>query len=402
MNACIHYGQQAVIHLDLPPEAIVLDRPGPAGEPLDDPAAAVAAALCEPLDFPALDAATTPDDRVAITVGPGVPQAAAVVAGVVHALCDAGVSLENVAIVRSAAEPQRDLISALQEDQRRAVQVVTHSPGNRGKLSYLAASDDGQPIYFNRVVFDADVVIPVGCLRSPGVLGHTGVNVGLYPAFADTDAQRRFNLPQSAEEPAGLQQRQHEADEAAWLLGVMLTVQIIPGRGGTVLHVLAGERRTVAQQGSALCQQAWSFPLPERADLVIATLEGGREQQTWENFARALFAASRAVTEDGAIAICSELTQPPGPALQKLIGELTSEEAIRQIRRDETSDALTASALWHVLETNRVYLLSRLDPDVVESMGMAHVSDGEEIARLSSRHHRCILLGSAQHAVPHD
>jgi hypothetical protein len=47
-----------------------------------------------------------------------------------------------------------------------------------------------------------------------------------------------------------------------------------------------------------------------------------------------------------------------------------------------------------------VNLLSQLDEDVVESHGMAYVADGEEIARLCSRHESCIFLSSAQYAVP--
>ena len=112
--------------------------------------------------------------------------------------------------------------------------------------------------------------------------------------------------------------RRHEADEVAWWLGVLMSIQIVPAAGGSVLHVLAGAPESVHRRGNALCREAWSCQVPRRAELVVAAIEGDRGQQSWENVGRALAAASRAVTDDGAIALCTELADRPGPALQWL------------------------------------------------------------------------------------
>jgi hypothetical protein len=47
-----------------------------------------------------------------------------------------------------------------------------------------------------------------------------------------------------------------------------------------------------------------------------------------------------------------------------------------------------------------VYLLSRLNADVVESLGMGYVTDMDDIFRLAKRHASCTYLANAQHAVP--
>jgi len=82
----LRYGDGQVLRIRPPAEAAVADFGDPRGRPLDDPAAAVAAALADPLDFPPLQRATTPGDRVVLAVDRGVPQLDAVVAGAVHAL----------------------------------------------------------------------------------------------------------------------------------------------------------------------------------------------------------------------------------------------------------------------------------------------------------------------------
>ncbi len=48
----------------------------------------------------------------------------------------------------------------------------------------------------------------------------------------------------------------------------------------------------------------------------------------------------------------------------------------------------------------QVYLLSRLEEEVVEELGVGHVATAAEIARLASHRGSCILLANAQYAVP--
>ena len=107
------------------------------------------------------------------------------------------------------------------------------------------------------------------------------------------------------------------------------------------------------------------------------------------------------VEEDGAIAVCCDLAAAPGPALQRLIGAPSREEAVRQIRRDNPRDALPALQLARALETNRIYLLSRLDPGLVEDLEMIPIDGPEELVRLTQRSDSCLVLANAVHAMVH-
>jgi hypothetical protein len=70
------------------------------------------------------------------------------------------------------------------------------------------------------------------------------------------------------------------------------------------------------------------------------------------------------------------------------------------VERQTTFDAQSAALLAELLEKKRVYLLSELDEETVEELGLAHVAGEEEIARLSRHHRSCILLADAQYAMP--
>ena len=402
MASVLRYGERSQVFLSLPPEVVVAQCDAPRGEPLTDLGGAVATAVAAPVDFPPLKRATVPGDRIAIAVEHGVPQAAEIVAAVIDNLVKGGADPANIKVLRSSTDVDVGTIdprSSLSPELKDQIALETHHPGDKGQMSYLAASAKGAPIYLNRTLADADFIVPIGCLRVHSALGYHGVHDALFPTFSDQETQDRFRVTDASHSESESELRRQEAQEVAWLLGILFTIQVVPGAGESVLHVLAGEPGEVFKRGSKLCQAAWSYSVPTRASLVVAAIEGSSDQQTWENVARALAAASRAVVDDGAIALCTAVEAQPGPSLRRVAKADDPDRAIRRIRKEKQPDLVAAAQLAQTLERVKVYFLSRLDEEVVEELGVAHVQGVEEIERLARRHHSCILLSNAQHAV---
>ncbi|MEM7316073.1 MAG: lactate racemase domain-containing protein [Planctomycetota bacterium] len=401
VSSQLRYGANTTLELDIRPDSLVAHCGVPCGQPLDDVVAAVAAALVEPVDFPSIAEATVPGDRIALAIDAGVPQVANVIAGILQPLLEDKALPENITIVLAPGHTSPETIVAeLPEEWANLVTVVTHDPAYQNGLAYLAAGTDGEPIYINRAICDADLVIPVGCIQVDGTLGYLGIQGGVFPAFADSKSRERFAVPLMSMAESQRKVRVREMEEAAWLLGARLTVQIVPGNGDELLHVIAGDLDSVAQQSQRLASAAWQTRVDRRADLVIAALEGGSQQQTWDNLTRSLMAAVRVVNEEnGAIVICSELDEMPGPALMQMMAD--DFEFVDM--NDELADAgsnFMAEQLADSLGRVRVYLLSRLDENVVERMGLAYVDDPREIDNLCQRHNDCILLSNAQRVWP--
>jgi hypothetical protein len=190
-----------------------------------------------------------------------------------------------------------------------------------------------------------------------------------------------------------------EVDNVAWLLGINFTVQLIPAAGGRVLHVVAGESNAVRRQARELYRAAWSWPAAGRASLVVASIEGDAAQQTWENVGRTLQAAGKFVEADGAIAVCCDLATGPGPALQRMAHAPLPDSGLPQDGPKRPPDALPAAQLARALQQYKVYLLSRLDPSVVEELDVFPLAGPDELARLTRRHRSCILLSNAQYVT---
>jgi nickel-dependent lactate racemase len=399
----LRYGVESSLAIDLPDHVLVAECSAPAGIASGDIARAVRAALSEPLHFPPLAQATVPGDKIVLALEPGVPQAAAVVAAVVEYLCEAGASPEDITVLRTLADVEAgaaDPRERLSGPRREAVQLETHDPQRREQLCYLAATRHGRPIYLNRALCDADLVIPIGCLRCREALDYHGIFGGLYPTFSDVKTLQRFRNPNAADAHTEIHAKaQHEVDAVGWLAGTQFAVEVLPGADGSLLAVFAGEAEAVSKAGQRRSDETWSQTVPQRASLVICGVTGEAARQTWDNVGRALAAALRVVADDGAIALCTDLNAGPGPALQRLAGADDLGAALRHIRKERPDDTVPATELGEALRRAKVYLLSRLDHALVEDLGVAPVSEPDDIARLARRHRSCILLSDAQYAV---
>jgi nickel-dependent lactate racemase len=374
----------------------------PKGAPLADPAAAVRAALEAPIDYPSLAQCTTPGDRVAIALGAEVPQVARVTAAIVEKLIAAGIDADGITILRSESDVSAGMENPcrlLDPDVAKRINMLTHDPSSRRNLAYLAASAGGEPIHLNRMLTDADVVLPVGVMQREKSTGYYGIHTALYPEFSDEQTQARFRKHDRFSNNGHHRELRHEVNQVAWLLGVNFSVQIVPAAGDAILHVLAGQSDAVRDRSRELYRAAWTWPITERANLVVAAIEGGRPHQTWENLGRVLESAGRLVDDEGAIAVCCDLAALPGPGLQRLIGAPSREAALRQIRRDNPRDAVPALQLARALESHRVYLLSRLNADLVESLEMVPVDTPEDVSRLAARSGSCLVLANAIRAM---
>jgi len=360
-----------------------------------DPAVLVCRALEEPLDFPALAAATVPGDRVAIAVGEGIPRVGEVVRGVVESFVKAGVDAEAISIVTTDVATGRLCRDGFSARDSRLPQFVVHDPDDRDNLCLVGLTKKNkQPVVVNRTIFDADVVLPIGCARSGG-----GAFDCLFPSFSNAEAIEWFRTPANVSSSADVAKRRKEADEAGWLIGVLMAMQVIPGPNESVAHVVTGEPQAVARRSEELYQREWARQSSRPVNLVIANIAGGAEAQNWQNVGRALASAEPLLDDGGAVVICSNLEQPPGHSLGRLMRSDDLEKATRKIFHDHAEDSVPA---WHAaraLQRGPVYFLSRLDSEIVEDLGFAPVDSVDDLARLAGRHESCVVIDDSQHAV---
>jgi hypothetical protein len=359
-----------------------------------DPQQATVAALAQPLDYPPLAAGIVPGDQVAIALDSAIPCAGAIVRGAIQALTAAGVERDCISVVSCDSSTNQICRDAAAAEEANGVKFVVHDADDEENLCLVGVSKRGEPYVVNRVIFDADIVLPIGCPR----YSH-GAYESLFPQFSDAEAIRRYRTPSNIASAAAQKAETRETNEAGWLIGVPMVVEVVPGPGDSVAHVLAGEPNAVALQSQELSRDQWHCQCPRQASLMIATITGGPEAQSWTNVGRALATAEYLVADGGAVAICSNLSEPPGHSLGRLIRSDDLESAERKIFHDHDADSWPAWQLARALQRGPVFFLSQLDPETVEDLGLAPVENIDELVRLAARHDSFILVDDAQNAV---
>ncbi len=397
----IHYGSDGLCELEVGGK--LDDRRDCAGCEVDDLRSAVFATLASPIEFPPLEQAIVEGDRVAIAVDPSVPRLSAVVATVVEYLVEHDVDPTLLSIV--VAGRDEHLVDSLCEALRRVttehIEVELHDADDSTKLAYLAANEAADPIYMNRTLVEAEVVIPITCARGRDALDYFGV-YSMFPRLSDRRTRSHFLNLARLEQADERMELTKWADQAAWWVGLCIAIQVVPGAEGGVLAVRAGSPQALESTVQKDMETAWTTPVTQPFSSVIAVVDGNEVQQTWENVARAIYGAQRAVARDGTIVVCSQLSDPPGRALKRLRGPNRAAETLaKQLAHDLADDALAAAVILEAVQDYHVYLLSKLDSGTIEELGMGAVENAEQLERLIAQHGSCLILGSAQHRLVH-
>src|SRR5262249_23983238 len=221
--------------------------PSPPSPPLADPAAAVRAALENPLGFPALRRALTPDDHVVMVVDERTPYLPQLLNAMLEHLALAHVAPTAVTLLCPPSATGQPWVDELSDDFQ-DVRVEVHDPADRKRLAYLATTRQGRRLYLNRTAVDADQLVVLSRRRFDPVLGYSGAVTDVYPALSDEATRRELTGRPSLEVPGNTPWPvRQEAAEVAWLLGAPFFVQVIEGRGDAVAHVVAGPQESDAE-----------------------------------------------------------------------------------------------------------------------------------------------------------
>ena len=398
----LHYGADGRFDVEVPQGIMRGTHHAPA--PLDDIVAATTAAIREPLEYPALREAVVPGDRVVIALQPNLPRAADIIAAIWTELDSRGVEAADVTILQAArlnARRDPDPRQALPDSVAEAVSWRTHDATDESALAYLATSSTGERIYLAKDLCDADFVLPVGLIEYDAVLGYQGTAGGLFPALSNLDAIKRHGAVAHAElTPDDSRQARVIADEVGWLLGTQFVVQAIRGAGGGLSRILAGLAEPVLQQGKELLREGWRLELPDRADVVLATVDAGPTGTTWADLAAAAAAASNLVQRGGRVVLLSDLKSSRdsiGDALAILRESASLAEARAVLTQLKGPDQPDAMRLLGVLDRCEVFVLSNIADGVPEELFLQSLGDENEVRRLLLAADSIVLLEGGQH-----
>lgn len=396
MKVAVHF-QEEQLEIEIPEDRLVGEWHGPPGSSPSEVERLVTDALETPRDYPALRQAVVPGDQVVIAFDAEVPHAEAVLGATSRVLLDSGVEAGAITVLVPSIA-RRDPASAIPAGATLAV----HDPDDRAGLAYLATTKGDRRVYLNRLATDADFVLPIGRLAYDRVLGYRGPWSTLFPGLSDLPATRSLSalasdIPPRRDRPSAALT---ESSEVSWLLGSQFHIGLVSGTSGPC-EVVAGLESSVRDEGMAAVDRAWTFQSETRADLVLVGIGQSGMSTGIDELVEGLATATRLVRRGGKIVALSRAGGTIGPAVQRLVGLDDPRAGASALRGHESDpDYAIAKQLTHSLAWADVYLLSALDRDVVEDLGMIPLDRPEEARRLVASSASCLVVSHAELTRP--
>jgi nickel-dependent lactate racemase len=340
-------------------------------------------ALAEPQNYPPLSDCVVPGDRIAIAVDPELLEPAPLLSELLDYFRN--FEREPAAVTVVLAEQHRTLVEQLSElgkTSKVPLEIVVHDSNDENERNFLMANQDGEAVFINRHLADADLVVPLLSTRHRGALGYRGAFTGIYPTFSDRATQQRFAAAITDNTPERQAAHRGETNEVGFTLGMHFLIVVVPGRSGAVRHVLAGESTEVQHTALKLSEDYWTRSAGEPAEVIVASLSGADAR--WETIAKVLHQVEPFGTDDAVIVVCSDLKQKPGEALYRLRDlEVDPDATFRELNQEGSTEAVAAIVLARLRESHQIFFISELNRDIVEDLGFGVLDSGEEISRLS-------------------
>ncbi len=365
------------IQKQIPPEKMLANWDSASMNPVADIPAEIVSALDRPLDFPSISESVFPGDTLVLAVESMLPESAKICGATIAYLQKCGVEASDIKfLLPENGQPfqPRSLKKIVGESVFDQLEVLNHKGSDEEQLSYLAATKGGDPIYLNRNLVDADMVIPICRAKSNSSDWRTWVEF-IFPTF--TDANTVDRLKQSKVQNQEV--LRDEGEDAIRWLGLIFSIQVIPGPGDEVLQVVAGERQVAMVESQKRTQQIWHREIEKSCDLVIANFDVSAREANWENVIDALTMISKVVGSGGNIVLQTEIDYLP-----KEVQTRARPEAVfsRRLQRK----------LESIRETQHIYLCSRLTRSDVEQLGFGCIESIDEVHRLIEKSESCVLL----------
>lgn len=284
-NVMVDFGDRR-IGIEVPESAVVCEFHD--SVLLEDPEAAVRAALAKPLGMAPLVEQARPGMKVAIgfddVTRPGLP-ARLILPAIVDELSRAGVRDEDMLFISATSNHRKNTPDELAAHLGPAIfdrfgplgRIQSHECYDPAALKYFGVTAGGRVVEHHREFVEADLQIYQGNVSSQAWKGYTGTGVVIGLASTRSIASHHsINVvPDAAKKkaagaarPPGVKPEMSAALEQATGKQVFY-VNVVTGTGGRLAGVFAGHANAVTPPAWELAERMFTVPAPQADVLVV-------------------------------------------------------------------------------------------------------------------------------------
>ncbi len=362
----------------------------PPGEALESPGSVITKALENPIGAQQLEAVLSPASRVAILVDDITRPTPTreILAVLLPKLASAGVPERNITVTIACGlhrQPsENDRLAILGRDILSKYDVAASDARNENNFTCVGATSSATPLYVNKRVADADLIITAGVIKSHAFAGFTGGAKSILPGVCSRRtilSNHRFHFidyPNGmlGEADACLARRDMEEAARRFPLFIINAVKDVRGR---VVGAFAGDVVEAHRAGVASFREMAETRAGEQADLIL--LEGGYSSrmhlyQAIGSIDAIITTRRPAIRDGGLVTLLAECREGMGTDLfRKAFSDSASPQAVLEHLRTSPpqDDQWSVQRLAFFLTKVRVALVTTgLAAAELQSMGLGH------------------------------
>ena len=328
------------------PEGTAVVRPRPVAG-VGDEAAALRAALAEPIAAPPLAELAAGKKRVVVThsdITRATPNDR-ILPVLLAALEEAGVARGDITLINALGTHRRqtpdELRQMLGADIVARYRCLQHDAWDDAGLVAAGTTSRGNAIRLNRLVTEADLVIFTGFIEPHFFAGFSGGPKGALPALAGHESvltNHGYAMIGDAGATWGITDGNpiwEEMREAALLIEPLFLLNVTLNGAGEISGVFAGDVIEAHRHGCAFVRESAMVAVDEPFDAVVTTNSGYPLDQNLYQTVKGMQAARGVVRTGGAIIMAAgcEDGLPDHGRYAELLAEAGSPEAILELLR---------------------------------------------------------------------
>ena len=292
------------------------------------------------------------------------------------------------------------------EEIARRIELLDHDCKDKNNLIDLGVTSRGTKVEVNKKVAGADRIILTGAITYHYFAGYGGGRKAVLPgisAFETIQSNHKLCLANEKASTGVLEGNPVHEDmlEAAKMLDPDMIFNVIMDDSGRISSIFAGDLQAAHEAGCEALDNNFKVGIGKKAKFIIASAGGGTKDLNFVQTHKAMENASYALEDGGTMILLGESGEGfPSGAYMKYV-DLGSAKAIEdELRRSFTIPGHTIFSARKKAERFKVILLSKLDRNVVQKLGIIPVDNLAEAMNLAEINGPAYIMPDAYNTLP--
>jgi nickel-dependent lactate racemase len=246
---------------------------------------------------------------------------------------------------------------------------------DKGKCTRIGYCKNGTPIDIFEPVLNADKRIAIGNIELHYFAGYSGGNKALMPGVSSYEAIQANHLhmlnPNAIAGNLDTNPIRQDIEEITDFIPIHFIVNVVLNDRKQIIKAVAGDHLKAHREGCRFLDTLNKIRISEQADIVIASPGGFPKDINLYQAQKGLDNSKYAVKDGGIIILCASSGEGFGEKnFEKWMIEKSPKEMIEKIKGKFVLGAHKAVAIATILEKVQIYLVSELEPELVEKINM--------------------------------